>query len=46
MPAQGYKIQIERVIDFGGDEVKDVARVIDNRTGQQGIEYVEAQDMY
>ena len=28
------------------DEVKDVARVIDNRTGQQGIEYVEAQDMY
>ena len=46
MPAQGYKIQIERVIDFGGDEVKDVARVIDDRTGQQGIEYVEAQDMY
>ena len=33
MPAQGYKIQIERVIDFGGDEVKDVARVIDDRTG-------------
>ena len=28
------------------DEVKDVARVIDDRTGQQGIEYVEAQDMY
>ena len=28
------------------DEVKDVARIIDDRTGQQGIEYVEAQDMY
>ena len=46
MPAQGYEIQIERVIDPGSDKVKDVARVIDDRTGQQGIEYVEAQDMY
>ena len=43
---QGYEIQIERVIDPGSDKVKDVPRVIDDRTGQQGIEYVEAQDMY
>ena len=46
MPAQGYEIQIERVIDPGSDKMKDVPRVIDDRAGQQGIEYVEAQDLY
>ena len=44
MPAQCHEIQVELLIDPGGDEMEDVPWIVDDRTGQQGIEDVEAQD--